>query len=247
MNLQRKLSFDSVKKYVLDIFFPNRCAFCGKVIKWSDTCCRKCFDEIPFIVTEHCKKCGQEICMCNETEIYYDGCISITDYSGIVREGIINFKLDKAVNLVDVFKDDIYKKLLSITDVNKIDVVTAVPMHRSTKRSRGYNQADIISKAVSKVINKPANSKLLIKQSSDVAQHKLNRYEREKAVKGLFSADEKHKGEIDGKTILLCDDIITTGSTLNECARILKDSGAKYVFCFTIASTRLDDGKNESI
>ncbi len=247
MNLQRKPSFDSVKKYVLDIFFPNRCPFCGKVIKWSDTCCRKCFDEIPFIVTEHCKKCGQEICICNKTNIYYDSCVSITDYSGIVREGIINFKLDKAVNLVDVFKDDIYKKLSDTIDINKIDVVTAVPMHRSTKRSRGYNQADIISKTVSKVINKPANSRLLIKQSGDIAQHKLTRLEREKAVKGLFSVNKKHIGEIDGKTILLCDDIITTGSTLNECARILKDNGARYVHCFTIASTSMGSGKKESI
>ena len=247
MSFQKKLNFDDLKKYIIDIFFPNRCPFCGKVVKWNESCCEKCFDEIPFIKTKHCKKCGQEICICNDTEIFYDGCVSIVDYSGVIREGIINLKLDKAVNLVDVFKDDIYKNLSYIIDVEKINIVTAVPMHKSTKRIREYNQADVIAEKVSKTINKPFNSKLLIKLSNDVAQHKLTRLERSKAVKGLFSVEEKHIGEIDGKIVLLCDDIITTGSTLNECAKILKYNGAESVYCFTIASTSLCDDKSENV
>lgn len=241
MSLKKKMSFNIVNKYILDIFFPNRCPFCGRVISWKENCCQKCEDQIPYIIIEHCKKCGQENCICDETEIHYDGCVSITDYSGIVKDGIIKFKLDKAVNLVDVFKDYIYKKLSDITDVDDIDFVTAVPMHKSVKRGRGYNQADIISKTVSQVIDKPVNSKLLVKLNKDIKQHELNRFERAEAVKGLFLADEKHIDDINGKVILLCDDIITTGSTLNECSRILKENGASKVYCFTIASTCLND------
>lgn len=240
MNFLKKLSFDNLKKYIIDIFFPNRCPFCGKVIKWNEACCEKCIGEIPFISTEYCKKCGQEICICNETELYYDGCISMVYYSGIVKKGIVNFKLDKAVNLIDVFENDIYKRLSSMTVIDDIDIVTAVPMNKTAKRMRGYNQADIIAKRVSKIINKPATADVLIKSRNDIIQHELNRHERAKAVKGLFSASAKHISGIDGKVILLCDDVTTTGSTLNECAYILKQHGAKAVYCFTIAYTQLN-------
>ncbi len=240
MNLMMKSNSDNIKKYILDIFFPNRCPFCGKVIKWNENCCEKCGEEIPFINTEHCKRCGQENCMCDEIKIHYDGCVSIVDYSGIIRDGIIRFKVDKAVNLVDVFEDRIYDRLSSMVDIGKIDVVTSVPMHKSAKRVRRYNQTDIIAKTVSNIINKPRNTRLLIKLKNNIAQHKLNSYERAKAVKGLYSSDKKCIQEVNGKVILLCDDIITTGSTLNECARILKENGAKAVYCFTIASTQLN-------
>lgn len=240
MSLQRKTSFNNIRKYILDIFFPNRCPYCGKVIKWSDTCCEKCFSKIPFISTEHCKRCGQENCICDKTEIYYDGCVSIVDYSGIVREGIINFKLDKAVNLVDVFQDNIYKEISYMTEIDKIDIVTAVPMHKLAKRKRGYNQADIIAKTVSKIISKQSNTKLLIKTNNEIAQHELSMIERAEAVNGLFVLNKRLINEIESKAVLLCDDIITTGSTLNECARVLKSNGAKKVYCLTIASTHLN-------
>lgn len=241
MNLMMKLNSDSVKKYILDIFFPNRCPFCGKVIKWNEPCCEKCESEIPFISTEHCKRCGQEICICSDTKIYYDGCVSITDYKGVVREGIVNLKLDKAVNIVDVFKDDIYKRISQMVDISNIDIVTSVPMHRLAKQKRGYNQSDVIAKTVSKIINKHNCLRILKKSRNDIAQHELGRYERAEAVKGLFYIDRKYADEISKKTILLCDDIITTGSTLNECSRVLKENGAKAVYCFTIASTHLNN------
>ena len=240
MIFQKKLSFDNIKKYIIDIFFPNRCPFCSRVIKWNEACCEKCIDEIPFISTEFCIKCGKEDCICNETKQYYDSCVSMVYYSGIVKKGIVNFKLDKAVNLIDVFENDIYKKLSQMIRICDIDMVTSVPMNKSAKLNRGYNQADIIAFKVSKIINKPAKADVLIKSRNDIMQHELNRYERAKAVKGLFSVNAKHSSDIDGKVILICDDVTTTGSTLNECAYILKQHGAKAVYCFTIAYTQLN-------
>lgn len=241
MNLMKKLNSDSVKKYILDIFFPNRCPFCGKVIKWNEPCCAKCESEIPFISTEYCKRCGQEICICNDTKIYYDGCVSIAYYRGVVREGIVNFKLDKAVNITDVFKDEIYKRISQMVEISNIDIVTSVPMHKLAKRKRGYNQSDVIAKTVSKIIKNKNCLRILSKTRNDIAQHELGRYERAEAVKGLFTIERKYIDEINKKTVLLCDDIITTGSTLNECSRVLKENGAKAVYCFTIASTQLNN------
>lgn len=243
MALQKNLSWSNVKKYVLDIFFPNRCPFCGRIIKWNESCCDKCNDAIPYINTEYCKKCGKENCMCNEVELYYNGCVSVSYYSGIIKNGILKFKLDKATNLVDVFENDIYKRLCELLDINDIDVITSVPMNKSSKRERGYNQAEIIAKLISKRIKKPMISDILIKSKDDIIQHELSRKERAISVKGLFKANDKFINKIKGKTVLLCDDIITTGSTLNECAYMLKQHGAKAVYCITIASTQLRSNK----
>lgn len=245
MILQRKLSSDNIKKYILDIFFPNRCPFCGRVIKWNEHCCEKCLGEIPFISKDICERCGKEDCVCNDKDnkLYYDGCVSIVYYSGIMKTGILNFKLDKGLNLVDVFEDYIFKRLSKAVDINNIDIVTAVPMNKAAKHKRGYNQSDIIAEKVSKIIQKPLKSGVLMKSKSNITQHELNRYERAQAVKGLFSADARSIDDVSGKVILLCDDIITTGSTLNECARILKQNGARSVYCFTIAYTPLENGR----
>lgn len=239
MNSQKKLIFDNIKRYMLDIFFPNRCPFCDKIIKWNENCCEKCFEEIPYIDTDHCRICGQESCICKEVEVHYDGCVSIVYYKDIIKNGMVKFKTDKALNLVDVFESDIYKKLGEMIDVNVIDVVTSVPMNKFSKRERGYNQADIIAKKISKNIKKPLISDLLIKTKDNIRQHELTGRERRLIVKDLFKGNQRYTKEIRGKTVLLCDDIITTGSTLNECASVLKQYGAKAVYCITIASTKL--------
>lgn len=243
MDLQKKLTLNNIKKYVLDIFFPNRCPFCGKVIKWNENCCEKCFAEIPYITTEHCKKCGKENCICSEVQISYDGCTSVTYYSGIIKDGIVRFKTDKALNLVDVFESDMYNSLNKITDISKIDFVTFVPMNKSAKRSRGYNQAEVIAGKLSKIMCKPVISDILIKYRNDIIQHELSRNERKMIVKGLFGFNCKFLKAVKGKNVLLCDDVITTGSTLNECASVLKQNGAESVYCITIASTQLVKNK----
>lgn len=244
MTLQKKLSLTDVKKYILDIFFPNRCPFCSKIIKWNELSCEKCIAEIPFIDSEHCKRCGKDNCICSEVKLYYDGCASVTYYSGVIKKGIVNIKINKAFNLADFFQDEICKRLSEIINVDDIDFVTSVPMNKKAKRERGYNQADIIAKKVSESIQKPVISDVLIKNRNDIIQHKLNREERAKLIKGLYKVNANRIGNINGKVILLCDDVVTTGSTLNECAHVLKQNGAKAVYCITIATTKLRIGQN---
>lgn len=244
MALQKKLSLTDIKKYILDIFFPNRCPFCSKIIKWNELSCESCIDEIPFINTEHCKICGKDNCLCNEVKIYYDGCVSAVYYDGIIKKGIVNLKINKACNLADFFKDEIYKRLSETLSIDDIDFVTSVPMNKSAKRERGYNQAEIIAKKVSELVRKPVISDILIKSRNDIIQHELNRQDRENLIKGMYELNSNRVNNINGKVILLCDDVITTGSTLNECAKILKQNGAKAVYCATIASTRYKGSKN---
>jgi ComF family protein len=108
-------------------------------------------------------------------------------------------------------------------------------MAKKNKSERGYNQAEVLAKFISKEINKPFNNKILKKIKKDLSQHKLTYTERREAVKGAY--DINFSNYIKGKTVLICDDVITSSATLNECSRILKQHGARKVICAVIATT----------
>ena len=119
----------------------------------------------------------------------------------------------------------------------KIDYITSVPLYSSRKRDRGYNQAEILSKSIGKKVNITYKN-LLKKDKINLQQHMLSYDKREENVKNVYSA--KRKDIINGSKILICDDVITTGSTLKECCRILYENGASKVLGITTASTKVN-------
>ncbi len=231
-----KIQMMKFNKFILDLLLPNRCPCCDKFIKWDKFICEDCISKIEYTGNDVCNKCGKSDCICQDDILYYDGCITIGYYDGVVKDGIFSFKYNRGLNFIKYFADKIYTKLNETGIANQIDIITSVPMTHSSKSERGYNQAYEISKVISKAINKPCLEKILIKQYDNVSQHSLSSDDRREAVKGLFISNKKHN--IKGKTILLCDDVLTTGSTINECCRILKNNGAIRVFCVTIATTQ---------
>jgi ComF family protein len=120
------------------------------------------------------------------------------------------------------------------------DTVTFVPMLPEKKRQRGYDQAELLAKAVAGSLKRPCK-KLLEKSEGHAAQHTLGEQQRRENVRGLFSAAKP--GEIRGKRILLVDDVFTTGATSGECARILLAAGAKSV---SLAVVAIADHTNNS-
>lgn len=230
---------NKVCKFIADIFFPNRCPMCDGFIKYDSLLCEKCKAEIEFIISPYCEKCGKENCCCDEKR-YYDNSYSIAYYSGGVKHGILNLKINNGVNFAEYMAVKAIEILKKKSDVQGIDIITAVPMSKRSATTRGYNQAYVFAKLLSGYLKKPCSDKLLKKSNDRLVQHKLNRVERKEQVKGAFLLCD-NSPQIKGKTILLCDDVITTGSTLNECSRVLKEAGAKKIICITIASTRFTD------
>ena len=120
------------------------------------------------------------------------------------------------------------------------DQITCVPMRTAKEKERGYNQSALLAQELSKLLEIPVHCHLLRKCADTPAQHELKGAERRGNVFGVF---EVAKPELtQGKTILLCDDVKTTGATLDECAKMLKLAGAQEVYCACIAVTR----KNKS-
>jgi len=134
--------------------------------------------------------------------------------------------------------EKMFEKVLSkdILFRHSIDLIIPVPLHKKRRRRRGYNQSEIIAKHLSKVYCLPMSSQILIKTKNTVPQMKLSKKLRIKNLTDSFSSKNIHI--LKNKNIMLVDDVITTGTTLNTCAKKLIKAGAKKVFVFTLARTK---------
>ncbi len=218
--------------FLLDLIFPNRCGFCGNFIPWDKFACDACINKL------------------EPTDNYFRKddfgnfvlCTSVTEYSGIAKEGILNLKRNCGTNTAKFFLPNLVNSLECAGFLEEVDLITAVPMNNKRQNETGYNHAEIIAKLLAKKLDIAYNFKIIGKNKSTHRQHDLSRRERLTAVKGSYYL--KNSFDVKGKTILLCDDIITTGATLSECSRILLNAGAEKVYCATIATTNLKEGSD---
>lgn len=229
----------NIISHLLSWLFPRRCAFCGKAVDDDGFACTECLDKLPFVTGELCSVCGREkrYCCCSPKKAYgFERCISPLYYEDDARRGVIAFKFRKRENNAAAFAslaaEKIKKEYASIT----FDAVTSVPLSHTEKRRRGYNQAEVFARKTAKLIGVPYRE--LLKKPSDIKlQRELDPESRWQNVKGAFKAENA------GGTVLLADDIITTGATLDCCARELLKAGAQKVYCVTVACTRMRNRK----
>lgn len=167
---------------------------------------------------------------------YCDGAISVFQYTGMVKESLIRFKFYNKPSYYRTYARLIADKLSKVTDIKQYHVVMSVPLHSHKEFSRGYNQAHLISKALSKDLKLPECSHLMKRYRYTEAQSLLDKQKRDQNVKGAFSVASAKR--IKGKSVLLVDDILTTGSTLEECSRMLKQAGALKVTAVVVATGR---------
>lgn len=117
--------------------------------------------------------------------------------------------------------------------LSQYEIITSVPISKKRKKERGYNQSELIAKEISKKLNIKYEKNVLYKVKNTVAQSKLNKRQREENARGVYEI--RNKKEINKKKILLIDDIYTTGSTVNECSRVLQKIYPQKIGIFTIA------------
>ena len=239
MGFRNCFIFDN--RFWLDIIFPNRCAFCKEIIPWDDYSCESCAEKLPYIDKEICERCGKRICICESAGICYDRCYSVVWYEESIRNAVVRFKTESPENFAGFFGEKLAEKILK--DNLNIDIVTSVPSSIKVLRQRGYNQASELGRKTAEYLKTPFYHNLLSKKNSAVKQHDLSMKERAEYVKGLYNFSGNVS--VKGKSILLCDDIITTGSTLNACAAVLKENGARSVICAVAANTDYINNKND--
>ncbi len=224
-----------VKKFLLDIILPNTCPICNDFIGYDEYICEKCLSNLPLVEENICNRCKRKECIC--TDLFYDNCISFVYYEDSVKDGLLSFKLKGLFNFAEYFAQKAVEMLKENGILDEIDLITNVPMTAQKEYERGYDQAFEFAKMISMFSGLPLDGMVLVKEKGNVVQHELSSKERKEKAYEAFELNI-HPKHIKGKTILLCDDVVTTGSTLDACAKLLKEAGVKKVYCVTIATTR---------
>lgn len=234
----------NILKGIVDIIYPIKilCLFCGKELGDINhkQLCRGCLSMLPFLSENVCIKCGRPIvnndtdgvCFeCKNTCRYFDGGASVFEFSGLIQGALYRLKFDGEMEIaqaVGKFMGDKYKKMEW-----EVDAVIPVPLHHDRLHERGFNQSYLLSREIGRECSIDVADKALIRQRYTESQVPLSRFQRMSNVKGAFSVLDSSL--IGGKKILLVDDIMTTGSTLNECSSVLRKYGASSVYCLTAA------------
>lgn len=217
------------------IFFTKQCPICRTPCLPQEDFCKACESEIIFISqTNTCKICGLNDCFSHKLTPMYEQMLTIFHYDEHSKQAILSFKFDKRKNLYKIFSKLMCNAIEQQYENIEFDYITEVPMHTKKLALRGYNQSALLAQNISEVFGVTHSSRLLRKTSLGIAQHTLNLSQRLTNPIGLFATNPL--ATIHGKTILLIDDIFTTGSTINECAKQLKLAGAKAVYCCVIAT-----------
>ena len=206
---------------LLDILFPRRCIFCGGLLDEDNVSCTQCERSLPF----------REDPLCDEMMEPLDRLYCALTYEKQVPKGMANFKFHGKSHLAAYFVQLMLRQMRKQLEEEHIDLIVAVPMHRYKRRRRGYNQAELLAKQLSAELNIP-HSTCLKKIRRSATQHELSGRERRSAQKGSYSCEA-----LQGQRVLLVDDICTTGSTLKECARVLKAAGASCVIGAAVCKT----------
>lgn len=215
-------------EFVLNFFYPNVCGICEKIC--DIPICYNCQNKIKKELVIHRKK------YIKTRNRHFDEHMYLFNYKNFIREKIINYKFKEKSYLYKTFSYIILENEKIISYINKYDYITCVPIHKNRKKSRGYNQSELIMKEVCKKNkNLILENDILIKVKDIKPQSSLNKENRKINIYNAYKVNELKKDLIKDKNILIFDDIFTTGSTVNECARILEANGAKRIGILTIA------------
>jgi ComF family protein len=230
----------TIAREVIRTVLPSWCVVCDRELPWRDrtaSCCADCWRALPRITGAKCRSCAIPLAGEDETirclECQLDpGSLLFCDawgrYSGPLEKVLHAFKFERH----DFLDDPLASLLENLIGDSAFDAVVPVPMSRAKERKRGYNQAERLARALSRRTGIRCEM-LLTKRGERATQSRLPRAERAKNVRGAFRGSIRARG----KTILLVDDICTTGETLRACADELLRAGADRVAAVTVAKT----------
>lgn len=233
----------------LNTLFPPRCFTCGEMVGEHGSLCGVCWGEVDFISAPLCNRCGVPFeldvgeageCMpCLQTPPPYTSARAVFRYEGDSRRLITGYKYHDRTLATPMFARWLARA--GAQQLAACDVIVPVPLHPWRLLRRRYNQSALLAAGLGKLANKPVLVDGLRRTRHTTPQAGLTREERLQNVRDAFAATPKRAAALRGKSVLLIDDVLTTGATLNTCAEALQMAGAKDVQVLVLARTVLDD------
>ena len=229
---------------LLDLVFPRVCAGCGgRVGDATGHLCWDCQSQLPFVRQPYCLHCGDPVegsvdeaftChWCDELNPAFDYARSVVRYRGSVQRMIQAFKYHAAHHLTPDMVRLLMAGLDTAPEFGPLDALCCVPLHRVRQRERGYNQSALLAHGLAQKLGKPFLKRALVRHRQTGTQTHLSARERVANVHGAFAV--RRNAAVAGLNVLLLDDVMTTGATVSEVARVLKVAGAVKVCVLTIA------------
>jgi ComF family protein len=220
---------------LFDFVYPPLCVTCdGELRKGEKYICSNCWNNFERVVkTEIIIQSIEAKFIIDDTLDKIES-VFLFERDARIRKAIHLLKYAHAVSIAENLGMFIAEAVIGDKRFSNVDYIVPVPLHRARLRERGYNQSELISRAVGREIGVPvANSLVRIRYTE--TQTKLDSARRALNVRGAFSVNKNYKNSINGKSYLLIDDVITTGATIRECANVLKNYGAKSVYAASAA------------
>jgi ComF family protein len=229
------------------VLFPAPCRICRSPLLRAGRIpiCDACLASFERIVDPMCQICGkpfaspvaahaeQPLCrLCRANFYAFDRARTFAIYNDALSGAILLMKYDEVTRLGNWFADRLAEFVAAEPDSWRADIVVPVPLHISRKRERGYNQAELIARPLANRLGLPFHPRVLVRTKPRPPQLVLSRTEHWKSVRGAYATHKTSR--VDNLRVLLVDDVLTTGATLDACARGLKRAGAKTVFGLTV-------------
>lgn len=217
-------------------FYPNHCFLCDEVLLPHQRLCEACLHNAPFVLPPVCERCGRgvDVCICGGHTHAFERCISPFYHKGVAQSAILGLKERYDVVVADGFAAEMAEVVRREYGGIPFHMVTSVPMHKKDLHARGFDQAAGLAKALARRLDLPYTA-ALSKLTYTQPQKELIAIQRRGNLLGVFDVVE----DVSECNVLLVDDVITTGSTLDECAKMLKIFGASEVYAVTAVAAGL--------
>lgn len=225
---------------LIELLFPRRCPICDKPVKkLGDLICAECYQKICYVKTPCCLKCGKglkdegvEFCTdCEKNHHFFDRGLALYEYS-FMKESIYRFKYDGRKEYAKFYGKEIAKKLGKDILAFRADAIVPVPLHRNRLKKRGYYQAALLAREVGSALKIPVEETLVERQKETLPQKEICGKERQNNLKNAFKIVQN---DVKLKTIIIIDDIYTTGSTMDAMSKCLRNAGVEKIYCISLA------------
>ena len=225
---------------ILSLLYPPRCPICCQILGPQDGLIhKKCEKKLVYVGEPACLRCGkpvyspvQELCLdCSRSATTVDGGISVWVYTKEMSESIAMYKYHGKREFAGFYVQQAVERCGSWIRERRPDCITAVPLNRRKLRQRGYNQAMLVAKGIGRALKIPVDGGLLVRSRYTAPQKELNSAQRLKNLQKAFGSGKSVRKY---KSVLLVDDIYTTGSTMKICSEILKANGVNQVWILSL-------------
>ncbi|MDQ1329531.1 MAG: hypothetical protein QG641_2822 [Candidatus Poribacteria bacterium] len=238
---------NALLRSLIQFLYPSQCRHCEENLDPADGhyICKSCWEEVKFIEEPFCQTCGyplnpsvllpEKVFSCDNCpdDVKFRKARAIAYYKSAVGTAITLLKDQDKTIMADPLADLMFNSMTRLLDVQDYDYIMPVPIHKKKMRKRGYNQMELIGRRLSTKTGIPLEVRSLVKSVNTLPQRGLGAEDRQKNIKDSFEVLDRSK--IEGKRILLIDDVMTTGATVSECAKVLlRDGKVRYTDIYVL-------------